>query len=649
MVRVKLVFWVTLFVICKWRVVCETEQEQEQEHDWSQYQKLHTIQIGLIQNKHLDEFLDSSTYSINDNQVFTTDRTKVKRSYDTEQCIRDLIQIQKAFRDKNSNWATEMLATWGKLSPVGIDKNYGNFDRCHDLEMNKSINIETQYCLGRIDASRSEVRKIISERSTVGICIPNSCAPSLIANILDDYLVSNKSIQIYIGAHDCRFKNDNTTIFLSYQIFMAFLTMVFGLIILSSTYDIIFTIRKVKNPLLLAFSAYSNGRNLFACKSDQSPSIMSCLDGIRAIAALWIVAVHFNSFSSKVMANRNNHVTVGDRLEKFFLAGRFGVDTFFVLSAMLAANKMFQVLSTNGRLNIPLLYLQRVLRLSPVLTVIALFNRYLLQFCANGPEYNNIMDGLRRTCEYSPWDTLLYYSNYYLIECVHGSWYLATDMQLYLITPFMVMLMQRCPKRFMGFSFAIILIDFFILALNSERFGLENYYSVRARISTWLIGVIFAYILFEMRSRKHIRIPKYLNIFLLTLSAGVLTMLLYTSAVVDRSADFLWKGRVWWSLSLCYIIFACLNDQGGIINWFLSQPSWQPISRLSFNIFLIHQTVMSVMFADRKVVWYFSVFTQVQELFLVLAISCAVAVILALTIEMPITNLSHIYLTKKKK
>ena len=40
--------------------------------------------------------------------------------------------------------------------------------------------------------------------------------------------------------------------------------------------------------------------------------------------------------------------------------------------------------------------------------------------------------------------------------------------------------------------------------------------------------------------------------------------------------------------------------------------------------------------------------SQVQDYFSVLAISCAIAVLLALTIEMPITNLSHHYLSRRK-
>lgn len=103
MVAVKFLRLYMLFVICKWQATCEKEVE----HDWFHYQKLHAIQIGLIQSKSLEKYMNSSVLSINDNRVFMDDKMKVKRSYDTRQCLRDLGKIRKAFSDDKDNWATE--------------------------------------------------------------------------------------------------------------------------------------------------------------------------------------------------------------------------------------------------------------------------------------------------------------------------------------------------------------------------------------------------------------------------------------------------------------------------------------------------------------------------------------------------------------
>ena len=114
--------------------------------------------------------------------------------------------------------------------------------------------------------------------------------------------------------------------------------------------------------------------------------------------------------------------------------------------------------------------------------------------------------------------TILYFNNSQItinfepFQCVPGTWYLATDMQLYLLIPFLVLLMQLktyFAKLFICSSLIFILIDFFHLAPNIAPFYMEdNYHSIRARIVPWLTGVILGYVLWKMRSKNSIQIPK---------------------------------------------------------------------------------------------------------------------------------------------
>ena len=105
---------------------------------------------------------------------------------------------------------------------------------------------------------------------------------------------------------------------------------------------------------------------------------------------------------------------------------------------------------------------------------------------------------------------------------------------------------------------------------------------------------------------------RYMIMFLLAVSIYVLMRIIYAAAMVHRSVSHLWEERGTWSLCIGYIIFACVNGHGSIVNWFLSHPRCQPLSRLSFNIYLVHQTAMDVMYANRKVAWNFSLFSLVS-------------------------------------
>lgn len=73
--------------------------------------------------------------------------------------------------------------------------------------------------------------------------------------------------------------------------------------------------------------------------------------------------------------------------------------------------------------------------------------------------------------------------------------------------------------------------------------------------------------------------------------------------------------RVIWSIALCYIIFACAHNYGGPINWFLAHRFWQPISRMSFTIYLLQIFVISKIFMTKTPV-YFNKFLAVSITFL---------------------------------
>lgn len=64
--------------------------------------------------------------------------------------------------------------------------------------------------------------------------------------------------------------------------------------------------------------------------------------------------------------------------------------------------------------------------------------------------------------------------------------------------------------------------------------------------------------------------------------------------------------RVAWSIALCYIIFACVHNSGGVVNWYLSHPLWQPISRVCYAIYLLHFFVISSILGPMKTPSYFS-------------------------------------------
>lgn len=94
-------------------------------------------------------------------------------------------------------------------------------------------------------------------------------------------------------------------------------------------------------------------------------------------------------------------------------------------------------------------------------------------------------------------------------------------------------------------------------------------------------------------------------------------------------------GRVVWSMALSYIIFACVHHCCAPINWFLSHPCWELLSKLSFSIYLVHMPVIlsTMTFNDAP---HFSELATLIKFIGIYVLSICVAIPATLAFEMPI-------------
>lgn len=58
--------------------------------------------------------------------------------------------------------------------------------------------------------------------------------------------------------------------------------------------------------------------------------------------------------------------------------------------------------------------------------------------------------------------------------------------------------------------------------------------------------------------------------------------------------------RLLWALAVAYVVFACIHGYGGPVNRFLSLPFWQPLSRLSYAMYLVSVPLMVLSTASMK-------------------------------------------------
>jgi hypothetical protein len=175
------------------------------------------------------------------------------------------------------------------------------------------------------------------------------------------------------------------------------------------------------------------------------------------------------------------------------------------------------------------------------------------------------------------------------------------------------------------------------------------------RIAPWTIGIILGYFLYENRGKKF-EINKTLDavlwIFFISLFFFVNTIFYYFILNKDDMSimylQALYGGtfRVFWSLSVAWIIFACQNGSGGIIRWFLSLRFWQPLGRMGLSIYLTHRVYQIITTHNQKQPIQWDFFTELQKYFGDVLVAIFLGIILYLAVETPVMLVEN-YLHKK--
>ncbi|KAJ4446703.1 hypothetical protein ANN_13400 [Periplaneta americana] len=171
-----------------------------------------------------------------------------------------------------------------------------------------------------------------------------------------------------------------------------------------------------RRELLLSFSLRRHGAKLLS--ADTSSDSLPALHGVRSLSMFWIVLGHqYQINTGGPVINKvfiTSYLRSWERmpLVNFLMA----VDTFLLLSGLLVAYVFLkQMRKPDARFNIPLHYLHRYIRLTPVIAVLLLIQLSLMDHLGSGPLWSG-NEFITDTCRENWWAMLLYIQNYYYGE-----------------------------------------------------------------------------------------------------------------------------------------------------------------------------------------------------------------------------------------
>ena len=393
---------------------------------------------------------------------------------------------------------------------------------------------------------------------------------------------------------------------------------------------------------LLGFSLYKNIPVVLS--TYQPPAAITNLNGMRVISMFWVILGHTYYFLLIFGGFKDFAVVTEHFMPRFtaqsILNGFFAVDSFFFISGFLVAYLTFREMNRRkGKFPFVTFYLHRILRLTPTYMFVLFFFWFLSNHLTRGPGSPATAgpgSGQYENCVKYWWTNLLYINNFYPTnfgdECMGWTWYLANDMQFFVITPlFLIIFYASFPiglisigitlaasmgvSGFIGGFYGYHANTFYNLynaiAQNASIPTVDTtiYGKPYCRIGPYLIGILLGYIIFK---NYRTTFSKQLN-WICHLVLWALAIIIGMSAVYGLYGDYhgyevskagnvayFMLARPAWGVALAIVAYTCHYGYGGVINRFLSLPFWVPLGRLTFNAYLVHEIVLEVIFGNLR-------------------------------------------------
>uniref|UniRef100_A0A0N5BB80 NRF domain-containing protein n=1 Tax=Strongyloides papillosus TaxID=174720 RepID=A0A0N5BB80_STREA len=420
---------------------------------------------------------------------------------------------------------------------------------------------------------------------------------SLLASVVDLFIVPN-------------LKENNSSI-LHHKFFKLIQTM--------SLYTNIKTIMKL--PKKRVPQKKVNGSKATFLRSE----IIAILHCIRTISIIWVMMGHSIILIMYTVVNpKDVFVHFGDYSKQFLTNAFFSVDSFFFMSGLLLSFLFFKQLKRNRRQTLSIktfvmMYVHRIIRLSPSYYMAVAFFTWVFS-----PTFLNNMPLLILTpfkgsnsCDKYWWVNFLYINNFVNVknQCYLISWYLATDLQIFLFFP-VILVPLAINVKFGIFVSALVLVlstaanifEVFYFYFPPSDFSLGwmdprmkdyldytkfMYNAPWIRCQIYIIGMLVGYFL---QMKKSLKIPFFLNIlgWILSLAIMVADVIAIRDWASGKPMDLFPRAmysafsKIGWGVSLSFIVISCFYGHGGIINRFMSWPFWSPLGKITYSTYLIH-------------------------------------------------------------
>lgn len=521
-------------------------------------------------------------------------------------------------------------------------------------------------------------RMTIYPEMEYGTCMPNVCTKEELQDSLAQYLVPTGFYPAVIFCEE----QDTDLQFTDGDIgFVSLVTFLLVLIGCASLMDIYLHfscndhLAKGALRYLLAFSAYTNLSKMLQVNPKATPGNITCLHAMRTLSMTWVIWCHQVTIPFPNTANiLEVFLKFENILAQAILNGYPSVDTFFFLSGLLLSYSVLKETKRTRSFNILLFYFHRILRIIPAIGLMCGFQATVMRFFVSGPWSYVWNMYWQPTCAKNWWKDVTFVNNFIQDggSCLGQTWYIAADMQMYLVAPLIIVpvyFYKNIGKAWLllltalstiipaAIIYAKDLPPTLLIAIDqslSEKYFNLVYLPPWTRTSPWLVGIWVGYIFFKQGNTRYKMSALVVTVgWMLAAITGLLVvfgMYSYNHFISPTPYELMSRltygglHRLAWGAALGWLVFACHNGYGGVVNRFLSHPMWQPVSRLTYATYLVAFPVQYFLFYNSRDVYYFTHVNAIISTVGAVVIAIGVAVLLSLMAESPIVGIEKLLL-----
>ncbi|XP_047032953.1 nose resistant to fluoxetine protein 6-like [Helicoverpa zea] len=471
------------------------------------------------------------------------------------------------------------------------------------------------------------------------------------------------------------------------RMFLLAVTAILVCNVLGTAYDVFTGDNVKKNPLLASWSIRSNWRRLTASYEDGDPRLaaLSPVQGVRVFLMLLIMATHSGCIHDMLYLYNPRWIEQISRhpVLMIFLNGTSVVQVFVLLSNFLLAYNLLlhsKEHSVSFKL-LPYITVKRIARISPVYLLVVGFAATWWPSLGSGPQWTAAVAAESDACKRKFWTHAVYLNN--LIDpedlCLVQTWFLAVDMQLYVLASVLTVLLVRQRARALHVLGALACLSCALNGVLAYVFNWKSivYFAYPSNLRTmyagissfsWLyqapwgslpaclVGLFLAFLHFELQEAgvklsdyKWVRLPYHMS------PALIMWWVLSGDTVRTHSAPWFTATytaleRPVLSLLAGGIVFGMVNGLEGWLKQVFSWRGWSALGRLSLSVLLLHWCINLSIAASRPQPVYSSLLSVVVDWLATSCLSYAAAVPLTLLLEMPaLRTLNSLLLLKYKQ